>query len=105
MSHYDSKHFSKCQRAIDRSDLSHNQRVILVEIVELWRIHSARDGIIYPGAEKLAKTCRLSVRTIRHALKLFRDSGFIVPVAFSKGGAKATRYTVDMDKICEGAIL
>jgi hypothetical protein len=118
MYHYDSNHFAKVKpgsfqdseawaerrsmaRTIDKSDLSRSLQAVLKKVVNLWFYHRYIGRVIYPGVKKLAKACRLCERSIRSALKLFRESGFIVPVAFSKGGAKSTRYTVDLYKIQE----
>lgn len=119
MHHYDSRSFQNAEpitgfkasksfadaqfirRAINKSSLSASRRNALRHLVNLWYYHRCGAGEIHPGAEKLAKKWRLSLRTVKTILKEFREAGFIKAIKYANGGKNATRYTVDLDQIIE----
>jgi hypothetical protein len=50
---------------------------------------------IHPGAKKMAKWAGCEARTASANMAVFRNWGFLVPVAYEKGGRRATRYVVN----------
>lgn len=84
---------------IKRDQLTKSQKMLLEVIVNLWFAHRFGEGVIRPGRSRLAKRCDVSLRTVETALAEFRAHGIVEAVAFLKGGSKATRYIVHLDKI------
>jgi hypothetical protein len=89
------------RRAISKAKMNANRRDALRYIVNLWFTHRNNTGEIHPGVEKIAHKLRLSIRTIKSILKEFREAGFMAAIAYAKGGRKATRYRVDLDRMLE----
>jgi DNA repair protein RadD len=82
-----------------RRDLTSSHKDILEHLVHLWFAHRYGEGVIRPGRERIAKRCRVSVSTVKAALALFRKMGIISVASLGKGGAGATRYTLDLQVI------
>lgn len=80
------------------------KREALMYFTNLWFHHRNGDGFIHPGAKKVAEKMECSVRTINGVMGELRDEGFLIPLAYAKGGRNATRYAVDLaailDKLC-----
>ena len=90
---------SVIRRAIrNASGINNNRKAVLDCLCNLWFANRAK-GEIHPGAEKIAAKAGLSVRSVKTFLAEFRKAGFIVAVAYEKGGRRATRYVVSLWKI------
>lgn len=80
-------------------DISLRESTALLFFLNHWFRHRGGEGVIHPGAQKLANAARCGLRTARSLMKTLREWGFIVPVKYEKGGRNATRYMVDTQKI------
>ena len=75
-------------------------RNCLSYMCNLWFYHRGSKGYIHPGAELIASKTECSVRTAKTMLKSLREAGYIIPLAYEKGGTKkATCYAVDIGRI------
>lgn len=83
--------------AIRGAEMSNNQKEALRFILREWGKHQNTTGVIFFGADKMAEQCKLSVRTAKRFLGVFRESGWIEAVKYPRGGACATRYVVHLD--------
>ncbi|WP_323012916.1 hypothetical protein [Devosia sp.] len=79
--------------------LNKSERDFALGIVNLWFVHRNGDGFIHPGAERLAKKARVSLRSAKTYLSRLREMAVIRAVAYAKGGRKATRYVVDLSRL------
>ncbi|MBK5958093.1 hypothetical protein CCR97_08165 [Rhodoplanes elegans] len=84
---------------IKRAKLSRAYRDVLQTIVNLWFRNRSNGGVIHPGRSKIAKMARVSVPTVTRALSEFRERSFIKATAYQDGGARVTRYLVDLNAI------
>lgn len=92
------------RRAISKiNKLSHSEKFVLQSLVNVWFAHRHKSAVIHPGRVAIAKTAKVSVRTVATILKAFRDLGFIQPIEYAKGGRKATRYVVHLEAIRDAA--
>ncbi len=76
-------------------------RECLMYLTNLWFHHRNGDGFIHPGAKLVASKLECSERTVKSTMKRLRDAGYLVPLAYAKGGRRATWYAVDIGKILE----
>ena len=74
-------------------------RECLMYLCNLWFFHRNGDGFIHPGADLIAEKLECSTRTAKGVLKRLRDAGYLVVLAYPKGGRRATWYAVDIGKI------
>lgn len=86
------------RQALAKAKLTNNRKAVLKSMIDLWFANRHRSEI-HPGAEKLAKKAGVSERTVRSYLGEFRQAGWIVALAYEKGGRKATRYAVKLWEI------
>ena len=83
-------------------DLSRSERDVLLCLANLWFYHrSGPSAEMHPGCDRIAKRAKVSVITVKRALKLFRERRVIIALAYLEGGRKATRYTMDLAKLIE----
>ncbi len=84
------------------------ERAVLVAMLKIYWSHNqaldyltgVKDGIpIYPGVQQLAHIVGAKERSVRSALKTWRDAGVLVPTSHAKGGRNATRYLLRQDRI------
>lgn len=81
------------RRLIRKTDkVTRAERDVLMSLANLWFHHRAK-GEMHPGCDKIAKSAKVSVPTVKRALKLFREKGVIKAVAYATGGRRSTRYT------------
>lgn len=96
--------FRKCVRDAIRQSYSFtkSQRDVVLYIANLWLHHrNGREGVIRPGRERIAKKANVSVRTVASVMADMRDAGVLIPVAYPKGGRRATQYKMRISKIFE----
>lgn len=92
---------SLARRAIDKAFksgiLSRTEKDVMTTVLNLWFAHRGpkMTGVIRPGRAYLAKKNKCSVRTVASLLKRMRDAGFLVTIAYAKGGRRATQYRLD----------
>lgn len=84
--------FRRLVRAcIRKSDLTKSEQAVTTAVVNLWFHHKAK-GVVYPGRARLAKSAKVSVRTVASTLAKLRAAGVLRVVSHGKGGRAATRY-------------
>lgn len=81
----------------------------LMYLTNLWFYHRGSDGFIRPGSALVAKRLGCSIRTAKTRMKTLRDAGYLVPIAYEKGGSArgrsfATWYFVDVGKILQDMV-
>lgn len=81
-------------RAMPRRD-----RECLMFLCNLWFYHRNGDGFIHPGSDLVADKMECSVRTAKGIMKRHREAGYLVPLAYEKGGRRATWYAVDIGRV------
>jgi hypothetical protein len=74
-------------------------RECLMFLTNLWFYHRNGDGFIHPGATMVAEKLECCLRTAKAILNRLRAGGYLVVVAYPKGGRRATWYAVDVGKI------
>ncbi len=93
---------------VERSRASLIERSIMIAMLKMYwsrnqgldYLTGAKDGIpIYPGVEKLCYIVGCSERSVRSALKVWRDAGVLVATSHAKGGRNSTRYLIKQDLI------
>lgn len=81
--------------------LPRRDREGLMYLVNLWFYHRNGDGFIHPGSTLLAEKLECSVRTAKDVLKRLREAGYLVCLAYGKGGRNATWYAVNLAKVLD----
>lgn len=86
---------------IRKSPLTKSEQAVTLAVVNLWFHHrNGPKGYIHPGRERLAKSARVSVRTVASTLARLRDGGALVVVGRPKGeGQKPTEYRIDVSAL------
>lgn len=74
-------------------------RECLMLLTNLWFHHRNDKGFIHPGSTMIAAKMECSVRTAKTIMGRLRTGGYIIPLAYAKGGRRATWYAVDIGKI------
>lgn len=74
-------------------------RECLMYLCNLWFYHRNGDGFIHPGAKLLAARLECSERTVKSITKRIREAGYLVTLAYPKGGRRATWYAVDIGRV------
>ena len=89
------------RQAIADSGLTRGQKAVTTKIVDLWLHHrNGPKGYIHPGREKLAKTAKVSIRTVATTLAELRAAGVLKVVARPKGeGQRPTEYRLSTRKL------
>jgi len=93
------------------------ERDLITNLTNLWFHHREPngEGVIRPGKKLLANRAKCSERSVASLLKRLRDAEILIPIAYLKGGRRATRYKLDLHKLmvwcgvrfpkeCEGAL-
>ena len=78
---------------------SRRDRECLMFMTNLWFYHRNGDGFIHPGQEKIAEKLECSIRTAKSCTERLKKAGYLIPLAYEKGGRRATWYAVDTGKI------
>jgi hypothetical protein len=83
------------------SYMSKGEQAVTLAVVNLWFHHrNGPKGHIHPGRERLAKTAKVSVRTVAATLAKLREGGVLIVVGRPRGeGQKPTQYKVRLTEI------
>ena len=81
--------------------LARRDRECLMYVTNLWFYHRNASGFIHPGAALVADKLECSERTVKSMFKRLRGLGYLVSLAYEKGGRRATWYAVDIAKILD----
>jgi hypothetical protein len=68
---------------------------------QVWR----GETVIYPGVEKMAVWGGCKARMANYNLAVLRNWGVMEPVAYERGGRRATRYRVHPDALAKALVL
>jgi hypothetical protein len=79
--------------------LPRRDRECLMYLCNLWFYHRNGDGFIHPGATLIAEKMECGLRTAKSILGRLRKGGYLVTLAYPKGGRRATWYAVNVGKI------
>lgn len=79
--------------AIRKSSLTKSEQAVTIAVANLWFHHKGK-GVMHPGRERIAKSARVSIKTVTRTLSKMKASGCIVAVSHESGGRAATRYRV-----------
>lgn len=81
--------------------LPRRDRECLMYLTNLWFYHRNGEGFIRPGNKKIAGKLECSVRTSITTTNRLQEMGYLIPVAYPKGGRRPTWYAVDIGKIID----
>lgn len=89
------------REVIRNSGMSKGEQSVTLAIVNLWFHHrNGPKGYIHPGREKLAKSAKVSIRTVASTLANLRDGNVLFVVGRPRGeGQKPTQYRVRLTEI------
>jgi DNA-binding transcriptional ArsR family regulator len=94
--------FRRVVREVIRdSYMSKGEQAVTLAVVNLWLHHrNGPKGHIHPGRERLARSAKVSVRTVASTLAKLREGGVLIVVARPRGeGQKPTQYRVNLIEI------
>lgn len=85
------------RRTIAKGPFTKSEKAVALAFFNHWFFHRKyKDGIVYPGRERIAKKADVSIKTVSNVFSMLRHYGVLIPHAHLNGlQGNATEYSVN----------